>query len=65
MTYEKALEASRALDAIEGFQFFIEEVDKAIESAEEFTRLSLDFKQTLNTLLRKEQKRLEKELEDM
>lgn len=65
MTREKALAASRALDAIEGFQIFMEEVDRAIESAEELALLSLDFKQALDALLREEQKRLEKELEDM
>ena len=65
MTREKALMASRALDAIEGFQIFMEEVDRAIESAEELALLSTDFKQALDVLLRKEQKRLEKELEDM
>lgn len=65
MTREKALMASRALDAIEGFQIFMEEVDRAIESAEELTPLSTDFKQALDVLLREEQKRLEKELEDM
>lgn len=65
MTREKALAASRALDAIEGFQIFMEEVDKAIESAEELALLSLEFKQALDALLREEQKRLEKELEDM
>lgn len=65
MTREKALMASRALDAIEGFQIFMEEVDRAIESAEELALLSTDFKQALDVLLRKEQVRLEKELEDM
>ena len=65
MTREKALMASRALDAIEGFQIFMEEVDRAIENAEELALLSTDFKQALDVLLREEQKRLEKELEDM
>ena len=65
MTREKALMASRALDAIEGFQIFMEEVDRAIESAEELALLSLEFKQALDSLLHEEQKRLEKELEDM
>ena len=65
MTREKALAASRILDAIEGFQIFMEEVDRAIESAEELAILSTDFKQALDVLLHEEQVRLEKELEDM
>ena len=44
MTREKALEASRALDAIDGFEAFMDEIDKAVLLAEDFAELSPDFK---------------------
>ena len=65
MTREKALAASRALDAINSLQAFKDEIDKAIENAEDLAPLSIEFVQALNTLLRKEEQRLEKVLEDM
>ena len=65
MTREKALAASRALDAIEGFQTFKDEIDRAIENTEDIAPLSIEFVQALDALLRKEEKRLEKVLEDM
>ena len=65
MTREKALAASRALEAIEGFQAFKDEIDRAIETAEDLAPLSIEFVQALDALLRKEEKRLEKVLEDM
>ena len=65
MTREKALMASRALDAIEGFQAFKDEIDRAIENVEDLAPLSIEFVQELDALLRKEEKRLEKVLEDM
>ena len=65
MTREKALAASRALDAIEGFQSFKDEIDRAIENAEDLAPLSIEFVQALDALLREEEKRLEKVLEDM
>ena len=65
MTREKALMASRALDAIEGFQTFKDEIDRAIANAEDLAPLSIEFVQALDALLRKEEKRLEKVLEDM
>ena len=65
MTREKALAASRALNAIDGFQTFKDEIDRAIENAEDLAPLSIEFVQALDMLLRKEEKRLEKVLEDM
>ena len=68
MTREKALMASRALEAIEaieGFQAFKDEIDRAIATAEDLYPLSIEFVHALDTLLRKEEKRLEKVLEDM
>lgn len=65
MTREKAIEASRAVDAIDGFQIFMEEVDRAIESAEELALLSVDFKVLLDTLMKTELTRLEQILADL
>ena len=36
MTRTKALEAARAVDAIDGFQMFMEEVDRAINDCDTF-----------------------------
>ena len=63
MTREKALAASKALDAIEGFHIFMEEVDRAIISAEELALLSPEFKFKLQDLLDEELVYLEKALE--
>jgi hypothetical protein len=65
MTREKALEASRALDAIDGFEAFMDEIDKAILLAEDFTELSPDFKLELDNLLQAELLRLKNVLEEM
>ena len=65
MTREKALAASRALDAIDGFNIFMEEVDRAVMSSEELALLSPDFKIALQSLLDAELDRLNKVLEDM
>ena len=61
MTREKALEAYRALDAIEGFEAFMDEVNKAVLVAE----LSPDFKLELDNLLQAELLRLKNVLEEM
>ena len=65
MTREKALEASRALDAIDGFAAFMDEIDKAVLIAEDFAELSPDFKLELENLLRAELLRLKNVLEEM
>ena len=65
MTREKALAASRALDAIDGFHIFMEEVDRAIDSAEELALLGTEFKSNLDGLLKTELERLKKILEDL
>lgn len=65
MTRSKALEASRALDAIDGFQAFMEEVDKAVKDAEDFSLLNPDFKMALNELMENELARLNKVLADL
>ena len=65
MTREKALAASRALDAIDGFHIFMEEVDRAIDSAEELALLDTEFKSNLDGLLKVELERLKKALEDL
>ena len=65
MTREKAMEASRAVDAIDGFHIFMEEVDRAIESAEELALLSTDFKVLLDTLMKTELASLEQVLADL
>ena len=65
MTREKALAASKALDAIDGFHIFMEEVDRAIESAEELALLAPEFKIQLQNLLDNELANLEKALEDL
>ena len=65
MTREKALAASRALDAIDGFHILMEEIDRAIESAEELALLAPEFKIQLQNLLDNELANLEKTLEDL
>ena len=65
MTRKKALEASRALDAIDGFEAFMDEIDKAILVAEDFAELSPDFKLELDNLLQAELLRLKNVLEEM
>ena len=65
MTRKKALEASRALDAIDGFEAFMDEIDKAVLLAEDFAELSPDFKLELDNLLQAELLRLKNVLEEM
>ena len=65
MTREKALEASRALDAIDGFEAFMDEITKAVLLAEDFAELSPDFKLELDNLLQAELLRLKNVLEEM
>ena len=65
MTREKALKASRALDAIDGFEAFMDEIDKAVLVAEAFAELSPDFKLELDNLLQAELLRLKNVLEEM
>lgn len=65
MTREKALAASRALDAIDGFYAFMEEVDKAIDNADELAPLDTKFTSNLDNLLKTELERLKKVLEDL
>lgn len=65
MTRTKALEASRALDAIDGFQAFMDEIDKAVKDAEDFSALNPEFKAALNELMENELARLNKVLADL
>ena len=65
MTREKALETSRALDAIDGFEAFMDEIDKAVLLAEDFVELSPDFKLELDNLLQAELLRLKNVLEEL
>lgn len=65
MTRSKALEASRALDAIDGFQAFMEEVDKAVNDANDFSTLNPEFVSALNELMENELARLNKILADL
>ena len=64
MTREKALEASRAVDAIDGFEAFMEQVDM-IMGDYEYDCLSVEFRISLNALMKAELARLEKVLEDL
>ena len=65
MTRKKALEASRALDAIDGFEAFMDEITKAVLLAEDFAELSPDFKLELDNLLQAELLRLKNVLEEL
>lgn len=65
MTREKALAASRALDAVDGFQAFMDEVDKVVKDAEDFALFNPEFKMALYKLLEDELARLNQELEDL
>ena len=64
MTRTKALEASRALDAIDGFQMFMEEVDRAVNDCDTFI-MNPEFVSALNELMETELARLNQELEDL
>lgn len=65
MTREKAFEVSRALDNIDGFEFFMDKIDQAIIATEDYVFLSPDFKKNLNDLLQAEHLRLKNVLEEM
>ena len=65
MTREKALEASKALDNIDGFEFFMDRIDQAIIATEDYVFLSSDFKLELDNLLQAELLRLKNVLEEM
>ena len=65
MTREKALAASRALDAVDGFQAFMDEIDKAVKDAEDFALFNPEFKMALNELMENELARLNKVLADL
>ena len=65
MTREKALEVSRALDNIDGFEDFMGEVDRAMTNTEDFISLSPRFKQDLKMLMQVELLRLKKVLEEL
>lgn len=65
MTREKALAASKALDAIDNFEAFMEEVDKVVVNAEDFAPFSPDFKLELENLMQAELMRLKAILEEM
>ena len=64
MTREKALAASRALDAVDGFQMFMEEVDRAVNDCDTFI-MNPEFVSALNELMETELARLNQELEDL
>ena len=64
MTREKALAASRALDAVDGFQMFMEEVDRAVNDCDTFI-MNLEFVSALNELMETELARLNKVLADL
>lgn len=65
MTRDKAFIISRALDDIDSFELFAEEVEKLIYDSEEYCILNPDFVEAMKNLLDVEQKRLEKILEDL
>ena len=65
MTREKALEVSIALDAIDGFEAFIDEIDKIVAKMEDSTILSSKFKIRLENLLQTELLRLKNILEEL
>ena len=64
MTREKAIEASRAVDAIDSFEAFMEQVDMVMGDYE-YDCLSVEFRISLNALMKTELARLEKVLEDL
>ena len=65
MTREMALAESRALDAVDGFQAFMDEVDKAVKDVEDFALFNPDFKIALYKLMEDELARLNQELENL
>ena len=64
MTREKALEASRALDDIDGFSHFMDKVEQAFNEASDICDMR-DFYCTLMETLENELKRRKKLLEDL
>lgn len=65
MTRERALEVARALDAIEAFEAFMDEIDAAIANAEDYGFFSPDFKLEMGNLMQAEYLRLKNELEEL
>ena len=64
MTREKALEASRALDDIDGFSHFMDKVEQAFNEASDICDMR-DFYCTLMETLENELNRRKKVLEDL
>lgn len=64
MTKEKALEASIALDSIEGFMHFMDKVEQAFNEASDFCDMR-DFYCTLVGILEKELQRRKDVLENL
>ena len=64
MTREKAIEASRAVDAIDSFEAFMEQVDMVMGDYE-YNCLSVEFRISLNALMKTELTKLEKVLKDL
>ena len=65
MTRERALEIARALDAIEAFEAFMDEVDASIANAEDYGFFSPNFKLEMENLMQTEYLRLKNELEEL
>lgn len=57
MTKEFAVQVSRAVEDIEGFESFMEEVDKALGEAMDWCDMPADFIDALDNLLKNELKR--------
>ena len=64
MTREKALEISKALDAIDTFECVMDEIESAIIHAEEYADIS-NFKVELRLLMLKEYERRKNYLESL
>ena len=65
MTREKAVAVGRALDAIDAFEAFMEQIDRAVIDTEDWVLLSPDFKLELDNLMQAELMRLKSILEEM
>lgn len=65
MTREKAVQASKAIENIDGFEAFMEEVDKALGEALDWCEMPADFILALDTLLKNELQRRKDHLESL
>jgi hypothetical protein len=65
MDRQKALKVTKALNELEGYEIFVDNLTDCLEEAKDLCSFPKEFIESLNDLLDYEQKRREKVLEDL